>query len=290
MRRHRSPLALVVAVTLAATLAVTGCGGDDPVTATTAGTSTQGGPGATSGSTDRQPFKRELGPTLCAVAPGLCGGDKVSTPPSVLDDPQQREQREQKVLEDAGYVARLLNEYWTAELQRVYGVPFGVPGRFEAYRGATAGMTCGGPIPPEQTASNAFYCSHDADERVAFDLDWFQGYLADYPGGATTFLILAHEWGHAVQDTWDEQGIDPGSGDYRDEIQADCLAGVFLHASLRSGALVEKPEDAPAVLGWLYSAGSSQWLDPRSHGTRQQRQAAFLLGFNGTTQACQEGF
>ncbi|MCK9250434.1 MAG: neutral zinc metallopeptidase [Solirubrobacteraceae bacterium] len=286
---RRSPLTLLATVAAAATLAITGCS-DSGTTTTTPADAPSSGDVPASTTTAGQPFKRELGPTLCAIAPGVCGAERVKAPPSVLADPQQREQREKKVLEDAGYVARLLNEYWTAELQRTWGVTFDVPGTFEAYRGPTSGMTCGGPIPPEQTASNAFYCSADDEERVAFDLDWFQGYLADYPGGATTFLILAHEWGHAVQDTWDEQGIDPGANDYRDEIQADCLAGVFLHASLRSGALIEEPDDAPAVLSWLYSAGSSQWLDPRSHGTRQQRQAAFILGYNGTAKACQEGF
>ncbi|MBA2458762.1 MAG: hypothetical protein H0V43_07385 [Gemmatimonadales bacterium] len=86
---------------------------------------------------------------------------------------------------------------------------------------------------------NAIHCSHDPEERVAFDMDWFRDYLDKNPGGVTTFLILAHEWGHAVQDTWLESGGDDRwVPKYRRELNADCLAGVFLARSLATKQLV----------------------------------------------------
>lgn len=197
---------------------------------------------------------------------------------------ESEQAREEKVLADATALGPMLNNFWSAELSRRYQLTFDVPERYEYYRD-TRNEPCGGD--PRPMPQNAYYCNPEGDEYIAFDLDWFQQYLVDHPGGATTFLILAHEWGHAVQDTW----VDSGGGDvwdpgYRQELNADCLAGVFLAASIRDGAIVEEAGDAEAMFGWLYEAGASPWLDPGTHGTRDQRLAAFSEGFSGDTDYC----
>lgn len=234
---------------------------------------------------------------LALATAASCGGDNgddgtvVSPPPPSLPPPPPpsppppatQEQREAKVLEDAADVESLLNDFWTRELQQLYTLAFDPPDRFETYRG-NSNAPCGGQ--QQAGANNAYYCFPDADEYVAFDLDWFQNYLINHPGGATTFLILAHEWGHAVQDTWKETGGgDTWSPAYRQELNADCLAGVFLSRSIAEGSIIEEAGDADAIYSWLYEVGGP-WFNPGTHGTQEERITAFNDGVQHGTGYC----
>ena len=209
-----------------------------------------------------------------------------ASPAQVLAD--ERAAREQKVLSDARALGTLLNDFWTQELSEQYEISFDPPDRYEAYRGDDV-KTCGGQ--PAPSRNNAYYCYPDTEEHVAFDLDWLQEYLVRHPRGATTFLILAHEWGHAVQDTWLESGgNDRWDPKNRQELNADCLAGVFLEASIDGGTIVEEAGDADAIFGWLYESGSSPWLAPGTHGTSDERQAAFVDGARNGTDYCRTNY
>jgi uncharacterized protein len=199
----------------------------------------------------------------------------------------ERAFREEKVLNDAAALEPVLNEFWTRELSARYGIRFDPPDFFGYYRGAE-GPSCGGE---RAGARNAIYCNPDQEEQVVFDLDWFQEYLATSPGGATTFLILSHEWGHAVQDTWVETGgPDVWVPSSRRELNADCLAGVFLARSIRDGTIIEETGDADSIFRWLYEVGNSRWLGPGSHGTKEERKAAFEAGIAGDTDYCRTNY
>ncbi|MEX5718459.1 neutral zinc metallopeptidase [Geodermatophilus maliterrae] len=189
----------------------------------------------------------------------------------VQEDPATR------VLNDAAALEGLLNDYWTQELAGLYELSFDTPDRFEWYQGSNNAL-CGGGY--ENGAENAYYCPVDSDEYVAFDLDWFTSYLERFPGDAITFLVLAHEWGHAVQDTWQEQqpGVDTWSPAYQKELNADCLAGVFLADSVMAEAIILEDGDAEAIATWFFENGSGQWFDPGTHGTREERAQAFADG------------
>jgi predicted metalloprotease len=197
---------------------------------------------------------------------------------------------EQKVLQDANAVLHLLNEFWTQELQTQYGLQFDTPNGYEYYRGAS-NDSCAGQH-ARALPENAYYCSAEYDEYVAFDLDWFTSYLDEHPGGATTFLILAHEWGHAVQDTWVEQqpGTDVWNPSYLKELNADCLAGVWMEDALRRGTIIEESGDAEAIFEWLSEGGSGPWFAPGDHGTPEQRQLAFSHGFTQGTHYCRTNY
>jgi predicted metalloprotease len=148
------------------------------------------------------------------------------------------------------------------------------------YRGNEEGTFCG---KSSSLPQNAYYCrvgdEIGEDEHVAFDLDWFAAYLLEFPGGATTWYIIAHEWGHAVQDSWLENGgNDTWSPQYRMELNADCLAGVFLSYAYETGRITADADDAEAIWTALYKGGGP-WLNPTDHGTREQRIAAFTDGF-----------
>jgi uncharacterized protein len=214
---------------------------------------------------------------------GAGGGAPTSASASVSTNASAQEK---KVLQDANAVKDLLNEFWTQELQARYGLQFDAPNDYEYYRGAS-NDTCAGQN-ARALPQNAYYCAEDTDEYVAFDLDWFTSYLDAYPGGATTFLILAHEWGHAVQDTWVEQqpGTDVWDPPYLKELQADCLAGVWMEDALRRGTIIEEPGDADAIFESLWEMGSGPWFAPGDHGTKEQRVLAFSTGFKNGTDYC----
>lgn len=239
--------------------------------------------------------------TLASVF-ASCGEGEESTDPGPITEPDISEQpessepevpqtrtqgeREAKVVDDASILVDLLNEFWTNELKSA-GLTFDPPDKFEYYRGP-GGPQCS--TQPFATQRNAYYCNNNANEFVAFDMDWFQEYLIRHPGGATTFLILAHEWGHAVQDTWLESGgTDIWEPAYRRELNADCLAGVFIAAGLRSGQIIEETGDSDAIFNWLAEEGGP-WLDPGTHGTNVERTAAFEDGLQTGTNNCREKY
>ncbi|MGR7023063.1 neutral zinc metallopeptidase [Geodermatophilus sp. URMC 62] len=192
---------------------------------------------------------------------------------------------EEQVMRDADQLLPILNRFWVDELNRLYGLSFDTPDRYEYYH-TTGNSSCGSDA--RQLPQNAYYCPVDQDEYIAFDMDWFASYLPAHPGGATTFLILAHEWGHAVQDTWMEQQphYDTWNPPYRRELNADCLAGSFLQRQIADGTIIEEEGDANAIFSWLWEEGSGVWFDPSTHGTRVQRQQAFSEGYLNGTDYC----
>jgi predicted metalloprotease len=195
----------------------------------------------------------------------------------------------ERVLSDAAALQPLLDEFWSQHLYDVYGLEFDTPDRFEYYIADEGNSTCGGEYAPG--VMNAYYCPVDGDEYIAFDVDWLASYLDAHPGDATTFLVLAHEWGHAVQDTWTEQqpGYDYWLGPAQ-ELNADCLAGVFWDEGVRNGFIIEEDGDADAIFQWLYEGGSGTWMDPGDHGSPEQRQVAFADGYAYGADYCRTNY
>jgi predicted metalloprotease len=263
----------------AALLLLTACGGG--AGSSSAGSGDIGGGGAGSASTG------SASAVSASAVSGAAGSASAGSASAGGGTTQAS--AEQKVLQDADAVDDLLNEFWTQELQVQYGLQFDIPDRYEYYRGEGNAPCSGLDVAlPE----NAYYCAADTDEYVAFDLDWLTSYLAKHPGGATTFLILAHEWGHAVQDTWVEQqpNTDVWNPPYLKELNADCLAGVWMEDALRRGTVIEESGDADAIFDWLWELGSGPWFDPGDHGTREQRQQAFSEGFAQGTPYCRMNY
>jgi predicted metalloprotease len=241
-------------------------------TAGTAAPAAAGTPGTTSAAgaaRDTQGF---------AVSPAA----PAAIPAAAAEDPHDR------VLYDAEALQPLLDEFWTEALDETYGLSFDAPDRFEYYVDE-GNSPCGDVYEPG--TDNAYYCAVDGDEYIAFDVDWLSGHLDEHPGDAVTFLVLAHEWGHAVQDTWVEQepGVDRWEGPAQ-ELNADCLAGVFWDNGVRNGTIIEEEGDGEAVYGFLAAAGSGTWMDPGDHGTSEQRQLAFSEGYEYGLDHCRVNY
>jgi uncharacterized protein len=157
---------------------------------------------------------------------------------------------------------------------------------------------------PASSATGPFYCP--ADSMVYLDLGFFEelGNRFDAPGDFAQAYVLAHELGHHVQnvlgiddDVRRLQQEDPDRVNelsVRQELQADCLAGVWAHSAfqrdlLSEGDLAEGLDAAAAVGDDRIQESTSGRVNPETftHGTSEQRVHWFRTGYDtGDVDAC----
>jgi uncharacterized protein len=153
-----------------------------------------------------------------------------------------------------------------------------------------------------------FYCP--ADAGVYLDLRFFDALSARSGvrlGRFAQAYVIAHELGHHVQtqlslaqrkaaaDQRDPAGANARSS--RFELQADCLAGVWMHSAYRRGdvsdADIEDALRAAAVVGSDFQQfNSTGTIRPEdwTHGSSAQRRHWLTVGFEkGRPSACDTG-
>ena len=101
-------------------------------------------------------------------------------------------------------------------------------------------------------------------------------------GDAWVYLIIAHEWGHAIQARLQADQVSVQA-----ELQADCLAGATLFGAADRGLLQFEPGDTEELAKTLAAvADDFPWTKESDHGDAQQRTASFNEGAKGGPQAC----
>jgi len=202
-------------------------------------------------------------------------------------------------------VENSLTDYWNDTLQSQSGVSFTPEKGLATFSGATS-TGCG------QASSQVgpFYCP--ADRIIYLDTTFFQDVLQGQLGGpAGDFVepyVLAHEYGHHIQNLTGTMGKvrtqqGPESDSVRLELQADCYAGMWARAATStedaSGQTLitdVTEQDMAEALAAAKSVGddriqqqSGGRVDPESwtHGSAEERQRWFQTGYQqGSMDAC----
>jgi predicted metalloprotease len=211
---------------------------------------------------------------------GLSGGGVVE-PGGTLDPQSDTDQQ-------LAYIVDNIQTFWAST--------FSASGRdypetkLVLFDGGTQ-SSCG----PASAATGPFYCP--ADQKVYLDLGFFDELKSRFGAKGGDFAmayVVAHEFGHHVQTSL---GIsdqvqqmaqqDPSRRNdlsVRQELQADCLAGVWAHsdqADLEAGDIDEALSAASAVGDDRIQQSTSGQVNPETwtHGSAEQRVAWFSRGY-----------
>ena len=185
--------------------------------------------------------------------------------------------------------------YIVSDVQDFWAQTFSASGReypetkLVLFDGSTS-SDCG----PASAATGPFYCP--ADRKVYLDLGFLNELKTRFeaPGDFAIAYVIAHEFGHHIQTVTGvsdavQQEVARDSSrrnelSVKQELQADCLAGVWAHSAvgeLDAGDINEAQTAAAAVGDDRIQASVSGRIDPESwtHGSSAQRQAWFSTGY-----------
>jgi predicted metalloprotease len=157
-----------------------------------------------------------------------------------------------------------------------------------------------------QAAVGPFYCP--SDRKVYIDLSFFRDLRSRFgaPGDFAQAYVIAHEVGHHVQTLLGisqqvmsmRRRVSEADGNalsVRQELQADCFAGVWAHHAdkarqiLETGDIEEALNAASAIGDDRLQKQAQGHVTPESftHGSSEQRVRWFKTGLDkGTIQAC----
>jgi predicted metalloprotease len=187
-----------------------------------------------------------------------------------------------------------LEAYWGEQFREVYGEPFPpLEGGYFSVDPDDPGATpigCGAAA--SDVEDNAFYCTSPQapnSDSISYDRT-FLGELADGYGRFLPALVMAHEFGHAVQ-------FRVGYPDFSIsvETQADCFAGAWTAWVAQGEAefsQIRAPELDELLRGYVLlrdPVGTSATVEA-AHGSYFDRVSAFQEGFQSGPTACRDNF
>jgi predicted metalloprotease len=241
-------------------------------------------------------FRRVLWGVVLAVLPVMisasCGRASSSDSDIVIDEgktcrfnlvhrPRTQDHRSQEedwngIKKDIGKAEGYVDGFWRRHWGECFGdIPYRAPTSKDVYT-RDSPVTCGGEV---LSADGAFYCR--PGKFVAYGSDLMHRAVDE--GDALAYLVVAHEWGHAIQDLLRTTEFRSYVAE-REELQADCLAGAALWGSDYEGYFEWQLGDSTEAADALKSiADETEWTKrtpsgPVAHGDALQRIAAFERG------------
>jgi uncharacterized protein len=165
--------------------------------------------------------------------------------------------------------------FWKRHFREVFGKTYRSPKVRGGYIG-TNGPSCNNK---PAIAFNAFYCR--PGDFLAWDEQLMSAGFTQI-GDSWVYLVIAHEWGHAIQNR--VKGVETTKAV---ELQADCLAGATLQGAARDGLVrIEDGDDEELAKTLAAAADDFPWTDEGDHGDAQQRIGAFNTGAQKGVKAC----
>jgi len=229
----------------------------------------------------------------------LGGGGMSALSPQQQQGQRQESAAEAELVQFVKVVLADTEDTWHAQFQQMdkkYQEP-----RLVLFRGAVR-SACG----MGQAAMGPFYCP--ADNKVYIDLSFYDDLRKRHgaPGDFAQAYVIAHEVGHHVQTLLGistkvyeaKAKVTKEEGNQlsvKQELQADCFAGIWAHYADRSRQLLERG-DVEEALTAASAIGDDRlqkqaqgYVTPESftHGTSKQRMRWFQTGFKtGRVSAC----
>jgi predicted metalloprotease len=191
-----------------------------------------------------------------------------------------------------------LQDYWSEQFPEVFGTEFQpLQGGFFSVdpedvdpREFPDGVGCGAK--PLEVEGNAFYCQDPGtphSDSITYDRS-FLTELADNFGDFIPALVMAHEFGHAVQ-----ARVGSPQSSIATETQADCLAGSWTRwvadGKAKNSHLDEAQLDE-LLRGFflLRDPVGTSTAQQSAHGSFFDRTSAFQEGFDEGPEACRDDF
>lgn len=195
-----------------------------------------------------------------------------------------------------------LNTYWEQQFPEFYSDKFTAlsggyfsvdPGDVDTSVYPDGEIGCGSD--PSDVEDNAFYCPPDVPtsntDSISYDRTFLQE-LSDEYGQFLPALIMAHEFGHAVQG---RVGYPADDTSINTETQADCFAGAWTRWVADGNAAHESirtPELDGLLRGYFVvrDPPGTAADEAQAHGSYFDRVSAIQDGYDGGPSACRDNY
>ncbi|MGA5407616.1 neutral zinc metallopeptidase [Streptomyces lavendulocolor] len=166
----------------------------------------------------------------------------------------------------------VVDAFWSSHWNDHFTGAYQPPQVFGAYvAGSPEAPRCGDEA---AAPGNAFYCPRG--DFIAWDVTLMRDGHAQ--GDSWVYLVVAHEWAHAVQRR--VSGLRAVAA----ELQADCLAGATLFGA--DDLVFEEGDGEELAQALTALADETPWTRSEDHGDARQRTTAFSNGGSGGVDAC----
>lgn len=179
-----------------------------------------------------------------------------------------------------------LQTYWGEQYPTLYGE------EYKPVEGGLFALTSEAEVGPECASSfddvsgNAFYCK--LDDSVTWDAEGLLPDLKKKYGDFVIPVVLAHEWGHAIQQRsgfFDQNQVTASS-----ELQADCFAGAWAKHAQADGVFdvdaAGLDKSLAGILSVADSPGTTTENTRDAHGSGFDRVSAFQDGYDNDLEKC----